>query len=128
MPRAVSVLVKQDTGAAITTLPPDPISQGIGGKAGPEASGQALDDQCTLGAGQEHRQKGEDLRAGPLSPSNPPPPPNPAISPSSGLDSSASCPSPCPKPELGFQQEQAPVAFRAFRVCLASSVCTLPVP
>ena len=71
MPRAVSVLVKQDTGAAITTLPPDPISQGIGGKAGLEASGQALDDQCTLGAGQEHRQKGEDLRAGPLSPSNP---------------------------------------------------------
>lgn len=25
-----SLLVKQDTGAAITTLPPDPISQGIG--------------------------------------------------------------------------------------------------
>lgn len=71
------------------------------------------------------RQKGEDLRAGPLGLSTPP---NPGLSPSFGLESSVSCPSPHPKPEPGFQQEQAPEAFCTFGVCLASSVGTRPVP
>lgn len=114
MPRAVSVLVKQDTGAAATLLRPH--------LSGDEEARQDRRQVAKLWmisvllVLDRNTGRKEDTEAGPLSPSNPPP--NPAIQPLIWARQQCFLPFPLPQARTRFSAGAGSVAFRAFRVLL----------